>query len=250
MDNHRGHSLTEEIAALRDWWQVAGVDHLFLDEPQGLLSEPVAEVASANPAPAKHARSPARAPLAEPPVAEPAVTLGPLPETLEEFREWWVDPQRPFPAVGPRIAPEGAAGAPLLILVPMPETGDAETLLSGPQGRLLGNIARALGIDPAACYRAAALPTALDMPDWAELGRMGLAEVMRHHLALARPQRVLLFGSDLAQLLAVPRNATGHRIALAQGELSVLATHEPDLLLAHPRRRARLWQALLDWTAP
>jgi DNA polymerase len=65
------------------------------------------------------------------------------------------------------------AGAPM-ILLPMPEADDTETLLSGRAGKLLDGLLAALGLDRANVYLAPALPCHVPMPDWTQLREQGL----------------------------------------------------------------------------
>merc|ERR1739841_157624 len=84
-----------------------------------------------------------------------------------------------------------------MIIVPQPEDGDDERLLGGQLGSLVASFVRAAGLSEAEIYHASALPRTLPLPDWADLAQRGLAELTRHHIALAKPQRVLVFGRGL-----------------------------------------------------
>jgi len=228
LEHHPDLSFADQLAAVQDWWRDAGVDHAFVDEPLAMLAEP--EVAAPPPARVRPV-----APVVEAAPAAPLFTAHDLPADLAAFREWWCDPASPLPGPpAPRVAPRGEVGAKLMLIAPMPEQDDSESLLSGPQGRMLLNMLRALGISEADAYFATALPAAMQMPDWDGLAATGLGTVIAHHIALAQPQRVLVLGSPLAAML---------------GEIAqpTLATFAPDQLLAHPRQRARLWPRLLDW---
>ena len=126
----------------------------------------------------------------------------------------------------------------------MPEEQDDTALLSGAQGRLVGNIARALGLSAAQTYRATALPAHLPLPDWDGLAAQGLGAVLAHHVALVAPARVLLLGGALPGLFG----ASGTALREIAG-VPALASYAPDRLLGHPPQLARLWQQLLEWTA-
>lgn len=234
IDNSQGGTFAGQLAAVNAWWADAGVDHLFLDEPQALLREAApAEVAPA-------ARTPAidEAPAATEPAFDPAT----LPGTLADFSSWWRDPETQLPlAHGARVPARGRAEAALMVLVPMPEQGDSEHLLAGPQGALLGNVLRALGLASDAVYLASALPCCTTMPDWSGLARAGLGAITTHHVRLAAPRRVLVLGDGMGQMLGLAQGAG------TLAELPALAARAPEHLLAHPRERARLWRALLDW---
>ena len=140
MENRTDITLGEQYAATIDWWRDAGVDFDFTDEIEPLLA--------GDAKPAAPTTSPRKEPEAEKP-PEPKINTGDLPDTLAGFRDWWVGPDNPF-AQGhtPRIAPIGVESAPIMVLTTMPEIDDRDALLSGPQGKLLGNVLRAIGVDP------------------------------------------------------------------------------------------------------
>ena len=123
-----------------------------------------------------------------------------------------------------------------MVLVGMPEEEDREALLSGPQGELLRRIFKAMGIAENATYLASALPRPTPMPDWPDLASRGLAALTCHHVRLAAPRRVIMFGkgpSMLAHDCGLPR--------LTAPQLETLARSA-----AHKRR---FWNAWLEWTA-
>lgn len=247
-----GPSLAESIAAAQDWWRDAGVDMLFLDEPQVWLQDPAQEAAAAPPPPVPFA-----VPEAERlPETAPAVMLGgdkgTWPTTLPAFREWWLgEPTLEMGGLNPRIAPRGAAGADLMILVAMPEAGDTEQLLGGPEGRLLANFALAAGLDPSALHVASALPRHMAAPHWGHLRAAGLGDVLRLHISLAGPKRLLVMGRDILPLLGndPAQAAPGPgQLAVDGGAVPMLGTYAPSRLLAHPRLRSGFWRQWLDWT--
>ncbi|WP_137679104.1 hypothetical protein [Aurantiacibacter suaedae] len=233
-DNSPAGSFADQLAAINAWWADAGVDHLFDDEPQALLREQVA----APDAMPKAADTSAQAEAELVPSFDPST----LPTSLEAFATWWKDPATELPlAHGTRVAARGPAEAPIMVLVPMPEAGDSERLLASAQGRLIANILRAMGLAEEQAYFASALPCPTTMPDWPGLARVGLSAITERHVALAAPQRVLVLGDGMGQMLG---------LAQGQGQLAdipALAARAPEHLLAHPRQRARLWRALLDW---
>ncbi len=240
MENRTDITLGEQYAATIDWWRDAGVDFDFTDEIEPLLA--------GDAKPAAPTTSPRKEPEAEKP-PEPKINTGDLPDTLAGFRDWWVGPDNPF-AQGhtPRIAPIGVESAPIMVLTAMPEVDDRDALLSGPQGKLLGNVLRAIGVDPNAVYFASALPSHTTLPDWDELGNDGLGSVIGHHIALAKPEKILLFGSRLPGLLGHDVNAQAESFACV-GKTPAFATFSPDRLLDHAQQRARLWKRLCQWTA-
>ena len=248
MEHAAPPSLAEQLAAAQDWWREAGVDCAFADATTGWLKEPMDE-----PAPA-----PVQAPIPEPlaPAAPPAPKIGGdrenWPQTLEAFAEWWLThPSLDTGGGRPRLAPRGAKGAKLMVLVPEPEPEDAEMLLSGPRGRLLASFLKAAGINESETYVAAALPRHTPAADWQGIVAQGFGAVTLHHLALARPQRLLAFGRDILPLLGhnpAQSPAALREINHHEGIIPVLAERSLDFLLARPAARSGFWQRWLDWT--
>lgn len=245
MDSRSPLTLAEQVAAAHDWWREAGVDSQFDDEPRNWLEKRVKPVEEALPSagPAK------AAPVAIPPLGGPASAW---PQTLADFAAWWLASDDLDTGGGAqRIAPRGMAGADLMILVPMPEETDRDSLLSGEQGKLIRNMLAAMGIAEDAAYLASALPRHAHHPDWAALAARDLGKVLAHHVNLAAPKRLLvlgramlpLFGHDPAQAGAKPR-----QIALEGCAVPALVSFGPDALLQTPRFRGGLWRAWLDWT--
>jgi DNA polymerase len=89
------------------------------------------------------------------------------------------------------------------------------------------------------------------MADWNLLAAEGLPALIRHHVSLVRPMRLLTFGNGVSSLL-------GHDLAKNPAflpgvnhggkSLPLLAAMDLAALLARPRAKAGLWQRLLDWT--
>jgi len=237
-------SLEQQLAAAQSWWRDAGVDHLFLDQPEAWLID---EEQPVNQGPITTGQPPDPHEESNDEGATPAFVASELPGNLADFYTWWLDAERfVIESNGPRMCPRGSAGAKIMLLIPMPEADDSEQLLSGPQGELLRNIVRALGIDDDAAYFASVLPGHLPLPDWPALAKSGLGTVIAHHITLVRPERILWFGNSPAELLGLPANGPAN---LTETEIPALTTRAPEHLLANPRQRARLWNNLLEWTA-
>lgn len=250
--------LAREFAAALAWWQAAGVDCDFSDDATAWLSEaPVSGApapsaqrpAQAQPAPAPAARAEA-APSAPIPLRRDLLGESP-PTDLAAFRDWWLsapglDTARSFP----RIAPRGAAGAALMVLVPQPEQWDREALLSGPQGKLLANILAAMGLSEADTYIASALPCHTPMADLAALAAGGMDAVTAHHIALVRPARLLALGTGLAPMLAPASDHALREINYRGGKVPLMASVALDALLDMPRLKARFWRRWMEWSAP
>lgn len=139
----------------------------------------------------------------------------------------------------------------MAVLVPMPEPDDSDMLLSGPHGRLIASMARAMSFDLESIYLAAALPCHEAVPDWAGLARDGLGEVLRHHLSLASPGRLIVLGRDVSPLLrhdwTQPAPAIDE-IEIQGRKLPLMTSYSPARLLEQPRLRKALWQQWLEWS--
>jgi DNA polymerase len=248
MDRRSSFTLAEQLAAAQAWWREAGVDSDFADEPRNWLAQSAEPAAPPEPWSAA-STSPVEAAPAEPPLGGDRRHW---PRSLADFAPWWLAGDGlETGGTAPRVPPRGAAGAELMILVPMPESEDCDRLLAGPQGRLLANMLSAMGIGEDAAYLAAALPRHVPHPDWQALAARDLGVILAHHVSLAAPKRLLvlgramlpLFGHDPAQAGAKPR-----QIALQDCPVPALVSFGPEALLQRPRFRAGLWRGWLEWT--
>jgi uracil-DNA glycosylase len=261
-------SLVREFEAALAWWQAAGVDHDFADDATAWLADAPLDapqpVAANKPSGARQNAGQASGAVREPfsrqaapaaPSPAPEVIRRDLlgdspPADLPSFRQWWLDSgaldtSRTFP----RIAPRGEAGAGLMVLVPQPEQSDREHLLEGPQGRLLANILAAMRVDADAVYIASALPSHTPMADLAMLAAGGMDAVLAHHIALAAPRRLLVFGTGLAALLPNSGEQPLREINHAHGKVPVMVSETLDALMEMPRLKARFWKRWMEWSA-
>ena len=260
-------ALARELEAALAFWQAAGVSHDFHDDATVWLAEaPIAPAPEAGGKRSGAERRPAgissaaaqpaalrerAAPPAPAPAAPRANLLGDSPPTdLAAFRDWWMSAPGIAPAPAyPRIAPRGEAGAALLVLVPQPEEGDRARLLEGPQGRLLANILAAIGLEERAVYLASALPCHTPMADLPALAAGGMDKVTAHHIALAAPERVLVLGTALAQLLGDARADGLREINHADRKVPVMTSETLEAMLHSPTLKARFWRRWMEWSA-
>ena len=234
-----------DIAAVLQWWRDAGLDQQFSDAPANWLAAPEPEVPVAPQG--------FTAPL--PPSPPPRVMIGgeasEWPQDLAAFQAWWMtDPALDGGQVAGRVPPRGTAQAELMVLCDYPEAGDQDRLLSGAHGKLLDALLAALGLTAAQIYVASVLPRHMPHPDWAALHDAGIADLTRHHIALAAPKRLISFGSHVSSLLGHdPANSPASLPHIFHVGPSIPALAAPGLetLLARPRGKARLWQNLVDW---
>ncbi|ANU08153.1 hypothetical protein [Paraurantiacibacter namhicola] len=234
MDQQTASFSRQDLAAAMDWWREAGVDHGFAEEAQVMLGaetsplqeRPKAEQRNASPPPAEAAAPPA-----------PELQLGgdpaAWPKDLEAFRQWWLEePSLDNGGTHPRIPGHGPQGAETMIIVPMPEAADKQSLLSGPEGAFLGSVMAAMGLEAGKTCIASAMPR---HTPHADLATSGLGPVLRHHIALAKPARIIAFGRGLAPLMEGT-------------ELPTLTTYTLAALHQRPAFRAGFWRKWLDFS--
>jgi DNA polymerase len=248
MDGRSPFTLAEEFAAAQEWWNEAGVDLAFEDATAHWLKDAAEEASAEVPAPAA---APKKAPPT-PPRPKIGGEAENWPQALEAFAQWWLtEPSLDAGGSRPRIPPRGKQGAKLMILVPEPEAGDTEELLSGPLGKLLGSFLSAAGIAGDEAYFATILPRHTPHPDWTQLAETGLGAVTLHHVALAAPERVLAFGRDILPLIGHDPAQTAQSLPEINhhaGSVPLFAERSLDFLLARPAARSGFWQRWLDWT--
>ena len=224
------------IASALEWWCDAGVDCEIDDAPRDWLAR-AATVPALDRLPAQ--------------VQESAPEPAKLPETLDQFAAWRLGegiPEAGWP--GRALGTQGDPASGLMIVVDMPDREDdiAGQLLSGAPGALFDRMLAAIGRARQSVYLAALAvkrPPAGRVTD--ETGRK-LEALIRHHLALARPKRVLALGN------AASRAITGMDVAHARGSLcpvnhdggtsEIVASFHPRFLLEKPAAKADAWKDL------
>lgn len=246
-------TLSADVAAAFDWWRDAGVDCGFTDEPVNWLAPPAEEPRpelkpAAKPADASGSRR------REGAAPTPKIDSAALPQDLATFTAWWLaEPLLDDGRLAGRVAPRGASGAAIMVIVPEPEREDQERLLSGPQGRLLDAMLSAMGIAPEQAYVASALPRHTPMADWSAAAARGLGETLLHHVRLVAPRRLIVFGSNALPLLGNDLPNSGQILLRVnhQGEsIPLWVATDLAFALARPRMKSRLWQQWLEWTGP
>lgn len=225
----------EAMASALAWWQDAGVDIVVDEAPRDWTAREGATPESQAP----------RAP-------EPAVEIEtPLPATLEAFVDWRFGGDAPEQAWGePVVHAMGDPAASLMIVTDMPEPGDCDVgaLLSGDAGRLFDRMLKAIGRERGSVYLVSlciARPITGLVPREAEAR---LAQLARHHVALAAPRQLLLLGQTVSR--AILGADAGHGRGRLQpvnyhnGQSDAVATFHPRFLLNKPAAKADAWKDL------
>ncbi|OYX46670.1 MAG: hypothetical protein B7Y97_13380, partial [Sphingomonas sp. 32-66-10] len=150
---------------------------------------------------------------------------------------------------GEPLAPaEGDPTAPLMIVTDLPEFDSVPALLDGAAGRLFDRILAAIGQSRESIYLVplcAARPITGQVPrDFEEK----LGEVLRHHIALTAPARLLLLGQATSRAVLgtdAARNAEGLTpFNYSGGKCDVVAIRHPRFLLNKPAAKADAWKDL------
>jgi uracil-DNA glycosylase len=220
---------TSATTSLIGWWQDAGVD-VFVDEtPVPWLQKGLVAAKPATP-------------------ATPNVRA-PLPNTVDALTAWMLA-DLDIPEAGPpsrRIAASGTAGAPLMIMIDMPEANDHEAghLLSGECAKLFDNMLAAIGESRSSVYLVALCPGRPVTGRLAESALPRLAEIARHHIALCVPKRLWLLGSTVSRaLLGVDDVASVgnlHDFNHEAVNILTVVSFAPRFLLEQPAQKARVW---------
>lgn len=240
MSDNAYSTLASDYAAALDWWCEAGVDLDYSEEPAAWLREP--EIAAEpTPSPRPAPRPGAASALERALTREQGAPVGGdptrWPTDLAGFRDFWLtEPSLDPGSLAERVAPMGEAGAALMIIAGQPDEGDREALFAGDQGALLTRILRAMAIAESDTYLASALPRCSPLPDWDDLAARGLAALTCHHIALARPRRLIVFGRA-PEMLA------------RESGVPMLAAPQLETLARSSSHKRRFWNAWLEWSA-
>lgn len=224
-------------ASALQWWADAGVDILVDETPRDWL------------------RPKSKAALA--PAAPAAAPADALPGQLELFRSYLNEhPGLPFATPSARrVCPAGDPSAGLMIMTDMPAGEDCESgsLLSGETGRLFDRMLAAIGRDRQSIYLASL--SCLRSPDGRFTSETATqcVTLARHHIGLAAPRALLLFGDACSKALLgmgmAQARGRWHEVATHAGPVKALATLPPSYLLAQPAAKAHAWadlQMLMD----
>jgi DNA polymerase len=206
------------------WWEEAGVDTIVGEEPRDWL----------NP------KATAPAPAAAPPET-PAETL---PADLDAYHAWLRATN------GRALIPAGDPAAGLMMMTDMPSGEDAAAgmLFAGETGVLFDRMMTAIGHSRETIYLAAFSPVRPAAGRIDDAGVARLAEIARHHIGLAAPRALLLFGDSCSRaLLGMPMTAARgrwHALETSAGPVKTLVTIRPQDLLTQPKWKAHAWADL------
>jgi DNA polymerase len=219
-----------EAASVLGWWIEAGVDVAIQEKPRAWLGE---------------AATPAPSPI---PIVEPEPVQD-IPTSLEAFRGWLGEsPSLPFAApTAKRVLPRGIEAAEVMLLADMPAPEDIadDQPIGGAAWELTKRMLAAIGFDAEQAYVASL--TCAHSPG-TRLGGKDLeacAAIARRHIALAKPNRLLLLGDAPARaLLGKPLTAARGHVHKIEGVRTV-ATFHPRQLLQRASDKALAWRDLL-----
>ena len=220
-----------EAARLLGWWMDAGVDVAVAEEPRQWLK----------PGAVAH-RGDISADIAIPSPSE-------MPSEFNAFRSFLETATGlPMDRTGARrVLPHGLAGARIMLLSDMPAREDAsdERPIGGEAWILATRMLAAIGMTPDDVYSASLacfhVPGARLDSDDLERCRA----IASHHIALVKPERLILFGDGPARaLLGDQLSRVRGRVHRIEGVRTV-ATFHPRWLLQRPADKALAWRDLL-----
>ncbi len=224
----------EAAASALTWWQDAGVDMVVDELPRDWT--------------VRESATPTQAAVPQAAIVEADV---PLPATLAAYLDWRFGGDAPESAWGePIVHAAGDPASPLMVVTDMPEAGDCDAgaLLSGDAGRLFDRMLAAIGHDRGSVYLVSlciARPVTGLVPREIE---DRLAELARHHVALAAPNRLLLLGQTVSRaILGADAGAGRGRLQpvnYQDGQSEAVATFHPRFLLTKPAAKADAWKDL------
>ena len=219
-----------EAASVLGWWIEAGVDVAIQERPRAWLGESAAAPAQSQPIPAAESQEE-------------------LPDSLEAFRSWLGETSAiPLARAGARrIMPSGAQAAEIMLLADAPSPDDVADgqPIGGAAWELTKRMLAAIGLTPEQAY--VANVSCIHSPG-SRLSPKDIeacGAIVRRHVALAAPKRLLLLGD------APCRALLGKRLADARGHVQkvegvrAVATFPPRLMLDHPSNKRLAWQDLL-----
>jgi DNA polymerase len=213
------------------WWLEAGVDVAVQEQPRDWLK------------PARHQPKPELEPSAPPNIVQPAQ------ETLAELREWLASSvQLPLAgAAARRVLPHGPEHARVMLLSDSPALEDAAAgqPIGGDAWELAQRMLAAIGIAADQAYSASISCFHSPGARMSPAEREQCAEIARRHIALARPERLLLLGDGPCVALLGKRlvEARGH-VHKVEGVRAV-ATFHPRHLINRPLDKSLAWKDLL-----
>lgn len=245
-----GNLLSPAVASALQWWADAGVDVMVDETPRDWLrAKEITDVRSSRAQSRGAGTDSSHAPFD---FARDERKEEQLPDQLELFRAYLRDHDA-LPFASPsalRVCPSGDPASGLMMMTAMPAAEDcaAGTLLSGEAGRLFDRMLGAIGRDRESIYLASL--SCFRSPDGrlAGAGAERCATLARHHIGLAAPKALLLFGDQPAAALLGMKMAQArgrwHEIATHAGPIRTIVTIPPDLLLKQPSAKAYAWADL------
>lgn len=227
-----------DIAALMDWWKLAGADTAVAEEATPWLR------AEAAPEPAAAFAAPTST-VAPRPVAD-STDWSAIP-TLDALRELVLaqSPNAPFA--------DGNAASGLLILGEAPSAEDLRSgrPFSGPAGVFLDRMLAAIGMDRTSAYISLLCPRRRVPGPPPPDAIVADLELTRAHIRLAAPRLILLLGANPVQALTGSADPISRLrgswlgVDAGAGTIPALATFNPAYLLRRPEEKAKAWADLL-----
>jgi DNA polymerase len=239
-----GADYHKNFASLLNWWEIAGVDHAFIEQPVNWLSAP--PPLKRAPVAAKIS-APAALPSKIPQPMHYAVPSD-MPDNLAAFREWLTSDQQPEanwsePVVVAELPPSPA----ICIVLDMPDAGaTGSQICSEASHALLQNMLRAIGYDPSACGITSILIKRTMSGHSQNIEASHFRNRASRHLSLIAPQHILVMGNFASTCLfgqnAVEARHSKQKFNHSGSTIDATVTFHPRTLLQQPLLKAQAWQ--------
>jgi DNA polymerase len=137
-----------------------------------------------------------------------------------------------------------------MVMTDMPGAEDcaAGTLLSGEDGRLFDRMLAAMGRSRESIYLASLSCFRSPSGSFTSATAQECGRLARHHIGLAKPRALLLFGDAPAKALlggaVIQMRARWHDLPTHAGPVRTIVTFSPSYLLKVPAAKAAAWADL------
>ena len=137
-----------------------------------------------------------------------------------------------------------------MAITDLPDAAEAAAgrIFTGETGALVERMLAAIGLSREVVYLAPFSPIAPPTGRIDKAGVEALTRVMRHHIGLAAPRALLIFGDSCARALLGLKMAEArgrwHEVTTPAGPFRALVTIRPQQLLKQPNLKALAWADL------
>lgn len=247
------HSPEEIIHSLQHWWEMAGVDQHYNEQPSTLLSEKAIEhVPSLSKAVPIFETQPPPAIETQPQPLSPAMVEEIYPSSYRGFLEWLANPVNLVEGKWSRdiCLPTGPMSPEIMVISALPERNDSgeHQLFNDLNQKLLSKMLAAIGCESTQTYLASiAVTKPVDGTIEKDLWPQFKAR-MNHHIQLVEPKQIILLGDLAAKMFFGQDLLTARQkkqnINHFSSKTDAIVTFHPRILIERPQFKAEAWKDL------